>query len=103
MRSRDLKAGDVVVVTRDCCSHYLGLVFTIEAIEYIAPPRALHCQHCGWASLEDHALVAWTKDGAPKMVVAPVAWLRRLDPPAESVEEINRLWEPKRDLIKVPR
>lgn len=100
MRSRGIQAGDIVQVVRDCCGRYLGLVFTVEKLEYIRVP--LHCQHCGWKH-EGELLVAWIKDRLPLMMISPAAWLKRFEPPAESIAEINRLWEPKRETIKVPR
>jgi len=101
MRSRGIQAGDVVQVVRDCCGRYVGLVYTVQVIEFIGE-RGLHCTVCRWK--QGNVLVAYARQ--PKVMqlqVAPVAWLRKFDPPAESIEEINRLWEPERETLKVLR
>ena len=101
MRSRGIQAGDVVQVVRDCCGVYLGTVYIVRTIEFISEPVFLHCAHCRYAMTA--TLAVWgAKDDHTRMRVAPIAWLRKLEPPAESIEEINRLWEPRRETIKVP-
>jgi hypothetical protein len=102
MRSRGIQAGDVVQVVKDCCGHYVGLVYTVRAVEFVGGPvRDVLCGHCGWRAAD--LAIAWAAEPPPRtLYVAPVAWLRKFAPPAESVEEINRLWEPKRETLKVP-
>jgi hypothetical protein len=102
MRSRGIKAGDMVQVVRDCCGAYLGLVFTVQRLSYVAAHESVHCPHCKWHAIE--ILLAFnTIEDLSRPRCAPVSWLRKFEPPAESIAEINRLWEPKRETIKVPR
>ena len=93
MRSRGIKAGDVVAVVHDCCGHYLGLVYTVGSLTYVSDPATLNCMYCGWHAEE--LLAAWNADRpTARPAIAPVAWLRKLEPPAESADEIARLYQP---------
>ena len=92
MRSRGIQAGDVVQVVRWPHEHsdgQLGHVFTVLAIVPMA--------HCGVCGIEIGPCAS-----REPFVALPLAWLKRLDPPAESIEDINRLWEPERETLKIP-
>jgi hypothetical protein len=102
MRSRGIQAGDLVQVVHDCCGSYVGLIYTVRSLIFVADSASLNCQYCGWHGKE--LLAAWNNDTWPaRPAIAPAVWLRKFEPPAESISEINRLWEPRRETIKVPR
>ena len=94
MRARGIKAGDVVQVIRDCCGTYVGMVYVVRTIEFLAEPTFVHCAHCGWGA---STVTVAHNDRASRSLpaLAPVAWLKRFEPPAEPASEVERLYRPK--------
>jgi hypothetical protein len=69
----DIKAGDLVVVVRECCqTQNLG---RIDTVMEIMPVDTGTCTYCGLTN--GHKRIAVM----PEMS-APLAWLIKLDPPA---------------------
>ena len=78
--SDPIKPGDLVMVVRDCCGHWVGQVFTVGPID----SRWSYCPHCSAQIF--YQAIAFNGDavpGIPGIACAPTAWLRRLLPPGE--------------------
>ena len=82
----DIKAGDLVMVVRwPCCGHGLGAIFQVKSV--FTYPRGARpiCVRC-W-TVHDHEPVA---DALYPFHLAPISWLKKIDPPAESERAEHR-------------
>ena len=83
--------GDLVVVVRDCCGHWLGQTFTVERVHIVFWPNTGDCPHCGFVKhgtfyAVDSADKSACNDG--KMAFAPRDWVKKIPPLAE-LEDIH--------------
>lgn len=74
--SGEIKAGDLVVVVATCCTDIdVGLIATVESIQYAAG-RCADCRslYQGWEATIRHF---------GQVLYKPISWLRRIDPLSE--------------------
>jgi len=94
--------GDVVEVVRDCCGSYVGAVFTVGHVESMSPMWYARCNCC--YHLMSGLDMACSAPGEIVMgyerFLVPIPWLRKLEPPKESIDEINRLWHPNPEEVE---
>ena len=77
MSDRPIAVGDLVVVARDCCGHWLGRVFV--AGEFMKTPR-LECGECNWHS---SATAVKVEHYIGRMWCMNLSWLKRIPPLSE--------------------
>jgi hypothetical protein len=78
-----IKAGDMVIFMRACCSEgdpYLGMVYQVEAIEGRFP--YVHCDGCSTKHVGRFARFKLSAD-APFTAYIPPKWLKKIPPLVE--------------------
>ena len=76
--SDSIKPSDLCIVVRDCCGHWLGAMVTVGGIGRMP---SLRCGHCPYVVPCVEPITLNAMGG--RMILAPVAWLRRIPPLAE--------------------
>lgn len=79
----DIKPGDLCIVARDCCGHWLGRMIQVKTIY----SSKIHCCECHY--IRDSAPVAINEVSLGAMSAAPVSWLKKISPLVED-ERIER-------------
>lgn len=87
--------GDVVQVVKDCCGKYVGMIFTVGHVSFLGCGHELRCNLCLRAAT--NLFIVNNRDWVDGATIRsyPRDWVKKIEPPAESIEEINRLFLPK--------
>ena len=80
-----IKAGDMAMVVRDCCGHWLGRVVDVESLVPMRPEMWLECVVCKkqWSNIT-FAFNANAKTNGVDLYRAPLHWLKKIDPSQET-------------------
>lgn len=86
--SEEICAGDLVMVIKDCCGIYLGLIRKVRKV-FHHPSECV----CGTCSFSVSNLVLAEFEMAARLHIAPVMWLKKINPPpiAQDVETREEL------------
>lgn len=85
-----IKAGDMAIVVRDCCGHWLGRPLRVESVSAVPGVYDwLRCDQCDrrWTNI---AYVVVEDGFARKFWHVPLWWLKKIDPPALTETEDER-------------
>jgi hypothetical protein len=75
-----IKSGDIVMVIRDCCGHWVGKVFTAGEDLF----GEGYCEHCNYSKIERSVKnPEWSEIG--QIFALPAKWLKRI-PPLDELE-----------------
>ena len=89
MSDKPISVGDLAIVVRDCCGHWLGRVFRVSSIQQISLPAWIRCSLCA-RELSNIEYVRTDQPNVRDAVIhAPLGWLRRI-PPIEECDEVSR-------------
>lgn len=81
---KTIKAGDLAMVVRDCCGRYLGRPVRVTKVFFVSDPAVCTCTRCRreYSNIDVAAVEA-----SGTMIHAALFWLKKIDPPQQSVDE----------------